>query len=310
MLGKAIIGTTMTFIFASRPYRWAWDRKHINSMMSFGWPLLLTGVAAFGSQQADQMLVGAVFSLEMMASYTLAFSIVSLPWFIFGQVAASLVLPIMARSQDDLVRLRRQYRLCLQIAAVFAATFYLPLIAVGEQLIVLLYGDKYKGTGVFVSLLGAAFAVRFLRFAPAAAALAKGDTVNQLYTTIWRGASLPLALGVVAVGGTPIQIAACALVGEILSAMVSIFRLWRRQNVPLHDSCSAIMYLIVVISPAAALALFDLRDFTVQIAGITVIGAFLIVFVTARLFFPDVIRHVLDAVQLGIPRVRWAPRIR
>jgi hypothetical protein len=39
------------------------------------------------------MLVGAVFSLNVLASYALAFSTVSIPVFIFAQVAASLMLP-------------------------------------------------------------------------------------------------------------------------------------------------------------------------------------------------------------------------
>jgi len=122
------------------------------------------------------------------------------------------MLPILSRAQDDPARLRRQYRVCVQAAAAAGVMFTLPPILVGEQLVKLLYGGKYQGTGVFVALLGAAVAVRFLRFVPAVVATAKADTMNQLYSNLWRGASLPLALGVVAVGGTPVQIAACAVV--------------------------------------------------------------------------------------------------
>jgi len=101
MIAKAVVSTAMTFVFARRPYRWAWERAPLRCMLLFGWPLLLNGLVMFGCQQADQILVGAAFSLNVLASYALAFSLVSIPWFIFGQVGSALMLPILSRAQDD-----------------------------------------------------------------------------------------------------------------------------------------------------------------------------------------------------------------
>jgi O-antigen/teichoic acid export membrane protein len=297
MVGKALLGTAMTFAFAQRPYRWSWEREYLRNMLSFGWPLLLTGLAMFGSQQADQMIIGAVFSLDLLASYALAYSIVSIPWFIFSQVGASLMLPLLARVQDDSVGLCRQYRLCLQTAASIGVIFYLPLTVSGEQLVTLLFGAKYEGAGVFVAVLGAVFAVRFLRFSASYAAAAKADTINQLYSYLWRGISLPLALGVVAVGGNPLQIAGCAVVGEILAAVYSLFRLQWRQGVSFRESYTASIYLCTWVTLGVGFALLGGAHLHFGWVVLVAIGATLIAIGAAWFMFPEVFRLVIHAVR-------------
>jgi len=299
MIGKAVTGAVLTFILATRPYRWAWEREHWRGMLSFGWPLLLTGLVMFGSQQADQLLVGAVFSLNTLASYSLAFSLVSIPWFIFGSVADSLMLPLLARVQDDAEHLHRQYRVCAQTAAVAGVIFTLPLIVLGEQLTTLLYGTKYQGTGVFVALLGAAAALRFLRLAPTIAAMARADNINQLYSNLWRAANLPLALGVVALGGTPVQIAGCGLVAEVLAVLVSVRLLRRRQGVPLRESSSACIYAVTMVSIATAVAVLARTSWSVWLATAVAAGTLAIALGAAWSIFPDVARLASDTMRRG-----------
>jgi O-antigen/teichoic acid export membrane protein len=297
MIAKAIVGTGMTFVFARRPYRWAWERTRLRSMLMFGWPLLLNGLVMFGCQQADQMLVGAKFSLNVLASYALAFSLASIPWFISGQVGSALMLPILSRAQDDPERLRRQYRVCIQAAAAAGVIFTLPIILAGEQLVRSLYGAKYQGTGVFVALLGAAFAVRFLRFVPAVVATARADTMNQLYSNLWRGASFPLALCVVFFGGTPVQIAACAVIAEMLATVVSAVLLWRRQGVPLRESYGAAIYLVVFVSAGLAVALLGGADLNTAWLAVVVTGGLLLALGAACFMSPESARSLIDAVR-------------
>ncbi len=289
MIAKAICGTAATFVLAQRPYRWGWDRAYILKMLGFGWPLLLSSLVMFGSQQADQMLIGSVFSLNLLANYALAFSLVSIPWFIFSQVGGSLMLPLMSRAQDDFERLRHQYRLCVDMAVIAGAVFTLPLIMAGEQLVTLVFGLKYQGSGVFVALLGASIAVRFLRSAPAYAAAAKGDTLNQLYSYLWRGLSLPLALAVVGAAGTPVQVASCALIGEVSAAVVSVVRLRRRQGVPLRDTFRAGLYLTTTVSVAVGITLLGGARLGIPWIAVVTTGTLLFAVVSAWFMFPNTV---------------------
>ncbi|MBZ5499106.1 MAG: oligosaccharide flippase family protein [Acidobacteriia bacterium] len=297
MICKAALGSAMSFVLARRPYRWAWESAYVRSMLSFGWPLLLTGFVMFGCQQADQVLVGAVFSLNVLANYALAYFLVSIPWFIFGQVGGSLMLPLLSRAQDDPDWFRRQYRVCAQASTVAGVVIILPLIVAGEQLVTLLFGVKYRGTGMFVAVLGAAFALRFLRVASATSAMAKADTVNQLYSYIWRAASLPLALGVVLAHGTPLQIAACAVLGEVLAAIVSLVRLWRRQRVPLRESFAPSAYLLTLVTLGVGFSFLGGANLSIWPAIIIAVVMFSIAVCTAWFMFPEVGRSFLAAIR-------------
>jgi O-antigen/teichoic acid export membrane protein len=295
LLGKAAIGIVMTHVLARQPYRWGWHSDHVRGMWTFGWPLLLTGLLVFASQQADQAVVGAFLSLENLAAYALALSLVSIPWFIFGQVGSSIMLPILSAAQDDPGLFRRQYRVCVDYAAVGAIVLTLPLIVVGEQVVTLLYGSKYVGTGNIMALLGAAAAVRFLRFVPAVAAMARADTLNQLYSNVWRSLSLPLVLAVASLGGDVILIATCALVAELAAALVSILRLRQRQGVPLRDTAGGAGYVIGFVSAGLALVYFGTPRWGYWSAAAIMFTGLALSILVAWILFPGFARMVVEA---------------
>lgn len=299
MLIKAGMTTAITYAFAQSPYEWRWHRLHAVRILNFGWPLLITGLVIFAAQQADQLIVGAMFSLNVLATYALAFSLVSIPYSIFGQVVSSLALPIMSRAQNDLPRLRTQYRICAQVAATAGATCSVPLIVIGEWLVTSLYGAKYAGAGPFMAVLGASAAARFLRYAPAVAALAKADTINQLISNLWRAVSLPLALAVWMIGGGPLHIASCALAGEFFAVGVSLLRLAKRQQIPLRDTAGPAIYLATLAAVAAIAALvFPIR---LSFGWALVIGviATAVPLALASVVFPEITHVVWNRVRHG-----------
>lgn len=259
-LAKIALGVAMTHILARMPYRWEWDREYLRSMLAFGWPLLLNGFMMFLSQQGDQMLIGATFSLDDLGSYSIAFSLALVPWFIFGQVGSSLMLPTLARQQDDRERFERHYRRCLEFSVVGALIVLGPLVVAGDPLVRLLYGPKYSGVGTLMTVFGAMVALRFFRWAPAVAAMSQADTKNQFIGNVVRAASLPLALLVVALGTRNVAaVAMCGLVGESLAILVSVLRVRKRQGIGLDAHTRPILFLLgwIVIGAAARYWLGD-----------------------------------------------------
>ena len=293
MVGKAVIGMLMTHFLSRHSYRWSWHREYLRGMWLFGWPLLLNGVLIFASQQADQVLVGSCLSLENLASYALALSLVSIPGVIFTQVASSLVLPILSRAQDNPEQFRRHYRSCVEYAGIGAVVLTLPLIIGGEQVVTLLYGQKYAGTGTVMGILGAAAAVRFLRVTPAIASMARADTMNQLYSNIWRAVSLPLGCTVVLLGGGVTLIAACSLLAEVVATVVSFLRLRQRQGLPLRDATGAVSYVFGFLAVGLGLLHFGVSHWSFYLAG-AAIGAMVMVSILVAWFaFPGFARMVM-----------------
>ena len=301
LVGKPALGLLMTHVLAAEPYGLCWRRDYVREMAKFGWPLVLNGFLMFASMQADQFLVAGILSTQDLASYALAFSLASVPWYMFVQPAASLMLPVLSRVQDDPDRFRTHYRSCVELAATGAVAFTLPLIVFGEQFVTLLYGRKYAGTGELVALLGAATAFRFLRFAPAVASTACADTRNQLNSNLVRAASLPLAALAAAFGGGLVAIAGAALAGEIAAGVVSIGRLARRQGVRVRANQRAATYLAAFLALAAALVWLGSPGWSNGLAALVLVLLVVLIVSSAWVAFPRTVRPLIWRVLDGVP---------
>ena len=286
MAANAAFSTVMTHLVAERRYQCQWYPEHGKPMLLFSWPLLLNGLLMFACQEADQILVAKSFSLSALAGYALALTLVSIPWFIFAQTGSSLMLPILSRSRDEWDRYRAAYRECVTYAAMASVFLLLPLIVAGEHIATLLYGVKYAGVGMVVAILGAASAVRFVRFTPAIAAMARADTVNQLYANLVRAVSVPLAIGVVAtMNGDLVLIAACALVAEAAAALFSIYRLRQRQGIPLRDNLAAGVFIAAFLSAGLAVVFVGAGSWNLWIASGATALLMIAALVTSLLLF-------------------------
>ncbi len=288
MVGNAVLSMVMTHFAATRPYRLVWHRVLGRRMLKFAWPLLLNGLVMFLCQEADQILVAKSLSLSSLAGYALALTLVSIPWFIFAQTGSTLMLPILSRAQDEWERYREAYRECVTYAAMASVFLLLPLIVAGEQIVTLLYGAKYSGVGPVIAILGAASAVRFVRFTPAIAAMAKADTINQLYANLWRAISFPLAIIVVlTAGGNVALVAGCALAAEIAATLFSVFRLRFRQGIPLRDNLAAGAFIAVFLSAGLGVVFAGAGHWSIWIASGVCMLLSLAALVVSLLVFPN-----------------------
>jgi uncharacterized membrane protein YjjP (DUF1212 family) len=143
-----------------------------------------------------------------------------------------------------------------------------------------------------MALLGATSAVRFLRFVPAVAATSRADTLNQLYSNLWRGVSLPLAIAVALLGGGVALIAACALFAELAAAVVSVVRLWLRQNVPLQDTAGAAAYVLGFVTIGLGLVLLGTPRWGYWSTAAALLTVGVVSLLVAWLLFPRVARTV------------------
>jgi O-antigen/teichoic acid export membrane protein len=126
----------------------------------------------------------------------------------------------------------------------------------GEALMRLVYGGKYAGSGIILACLAGANAYRNLRIAPSLAALAKGDSQNQLISNLWRVSSLLPALALVLIHKPIWMRACCGWFGEALGCWASFVRLRRRDGVPLSVSLVPTQWLTLMVASAGVVAWF------------------------------------------------------
>jgi O-antigen/teichoic acid export membrane protein len=233
---KALLTCGAAFYLAERPYQFRLHREYAMRMLHFGWPLLLNGLVTFFIVRGDQFLVASFYSMADLGVYAAAASLTLVPTLFFTRVFASVMLPLMAKVQDDPVVFNRRYGLVIAVVCAFSAIYAVTVILGAEAFMQLAFGRKYHGTGVILAWLAVANAFRNIRLAPAVAAIAKGDSMNQMISNLWSGVSLLPALAV-ALAGQPVWLVACAgLVGEAFACAVSFRRLSRRDGVPASQS--------------------------------------------------------------------------
>src|SRR5262249_1653877 len=125
---------------------------------------------------------------------------------------------------------------CGELASICATLLACGLILLGEGFVTLAFGAKYKGAGAIVAWLATANAIRIMRAIPTLAAMARGDTMNNLISNIFRVLSLAFGLACVYIHAPITWIAACGVIGEIFAITVSWRRLKAKQGVSVWAS--------------------------------------------------------------------------
>ncbi len=290
LLGKEFSAVALTHLLADRPYRLAWRPPQVRGMMAFSWPLLLNGLVMFAAQQADQMVIGGVFSLADLGAYSIAFTLPSVAFFIFAQVASSLMLPTLAGRQDDRAGFEKCYHRCMEMAVVASLAVFAPLVMAGGDIVRFLYGAKYHDLDDLVAIFSIMAAMRLFRWSPAVASMSCADTKNQLIGNIARSVSLPIVLAVIALGNRDMEaIAMCGLAGEALAILISLLRIRERQGIGFKSQARPFLYFAGWVGVGMAINILWRHSAHTGMFGTLLLwgaGA-----VTAFYLFPD-LRHI------------------
>jgi len=210
---QALMMLLASHFVAKRNYQVSWNRVFASRLFAFGWPLLLNGLLMFGVFQGDRLIVGTAYSMAELGVFSVAFALVMMIVLTIAKLAAALLLPLFSRVQADQETLRRYLRLSVQILALIGGVVALPLILIGGDLIVMIYGEQYTSAAEFLAWMGVQLAARTFRLVPAIAAMAKGDTKNSMFANLFRTIGVLLAV-VAAWLALPIaSIIICGVVG-------------------------------------------------------------------------------------------------
>lgn len=231
LLAQTAAGTVISHIVGGGGYRMAWDREAAGRIMRFGWPLMINGVVMYLVLQGDQTIVGVGYDMATLGAYAAAFTLASTPAMMVVRLASTTVFPLLSRAQAEPAMFARRVAGTAEGLGLVGGTLGIGLIVLGPLGVRILYGGAYVGAEAVVGLLGAVWAVRVLRATPALAAMARGDTLNTMWSNVWRCLGLVGAVAA-AWGGADVRlIAAAALGGELLALGASCVLLHRRHGV-------------------------------------------------------------------------------
>jgi O-antigen/teichoic acid export membrane protein len=256
LIVKAVCTCVSSHFLAERAYRVAYHREYVGRMLKFGWPLALNGVLMFGIMQGGQIVVGTFYTMDELGAYSAAAALTLAPTFLFGRIFNSITLPLLAKAQDDQQLFHTRYQQCLIVLSAFSMFTSICFVVGAEGMMRLVFSDKYAGSGVLLAWLATANAFRNLRIAPALAALARGDTKNEMFASTWRALSLLLAVAA-AVANQPVWvIAATGVAGEVLACFVAFKLLQNRSGIRISEHFGALLWIVPTTIMSFALAKF------------------------------------------------------
>jgi O-antigen/teichoic acid export membrane protein len=261
---QALLYVVCTHVTARRPYSWATDLRRFSQICTFGWPLVINGTLLFAITQGDRVAVGAAYSKEQLAVWSIALLLTSAPWTLVGRVAVSIALPILSRSRVNRSVFDDRYAAYMQGLAMIAVFMTTPMLLAGGPLMSLVFGPAYGQTGAFIGLLALGQAIRVCRFGPTMASLAYGQTSNLVAANVGRMLGVGLAITAASCGAEMIWIALSGVVGETVALGIAIWRLGARSPVAPMQSIRAFLPLAVSLSCVGLLEASDVMPTSIS----------------------------------------------
>lgn len=159
LVGGNLLSSLLTTIWSYRLgkgtlNRFTWDKEAVQELFSFGRWIFISTAMTFLAQQADRLILGKLFSLEMLGIYTIAFTFSDIPRAIIEQINGKVIFPVLSK-KADLPRsslrekiLQKRWFLLVGLAVGIAI-----LSSFGDLLILALYDSRYKDAAWMLPIL-------------------------------------------------------------------------------------------------------------------------------------------------------------
>ena len=310
LVGKSLIYGIMTHVIAEHRFKPRYNARWLRESLLFGWPLLLSGFVQLANFQGDSAVVAYGYTKAQLGEFAVALTMAMAPGSVLLRVCHTVSLPMLVEVQNDLPRFIARYGCYVELMALLSCFVTLGMAFCGEQLIVLLYGLKYAGIGALACCLTAVQGLRIVRGATVGAAMAQGDTLNNLVSNLWRLSGLALALVVGVLHGSLTWFALTGVAGEIIALSSAIYRLSAKHSISSKiTTLPTLLGLLYVLSAIALKWMLPLPPYSwlnwllLIVALILNVGVFLLCFPSLRLMMVEFWQKLRSRLHTPVPAV-------
>ncbi|KEZ15309.1 Polysaccharide biosynthesis protein [Sphingobium yanoikuyae] len=248
---QQVMALVASYIGAQWRYTLGFDRDLINRALAFGWPMTANSLLLYFVFNGDRLIVSNQFGLATLGWFSAAVMLTMTPMNFVARTLQTVLLPAMARQQENPIMLQRQYDLTISLLGLVAIGFVSSLALVGGRALVLIFGAKFAPAEPFIILLAMAQGIRLLRAAPALVAMAMAETRNPLYANIVRGIFILVGLAVALRTQSIFALIVVSIIGEILSTGFAGWFVHRKLGLYARH-----LYIVLASSMMASILLF------------------------------------------------------
>lgn len=227
-IATSLISVALSHIVARSRYRLGFDRGAFESILSYGWPLLLSGMVIFLATQGDRIVVGAMEGMRDLAAYAAVAAITGGMSVFFAKLLGNLFLPLISESREDPAAYAARSRTTGAAALLVIACVVFPFASLGAPIVPVLFGGSYAVPTLLVTFLAILAAATVLRSWCVVISLSMGGTGDILAFNIVRVGGIVGAYLAVADGYGIVWVAASMCAGDVAATVLALWRVSRR----------------------------------------------------------------------------------
>lgn len=229
--------------------RLIWDKEAAKELFSFGRWIFISTAMTFLAMQADRLILGKIFSLEMLGIYTVAYTFADLPKQVGSRISSKVIFPILSQLADlPRDRLRAKILQKRWLMLVGMAVFVAVLVSFGDLLVLALYDRRYKDAAWMLPILALGMWPALLPQTISPSLLAIGKPLYTAYGNflkfIYMVIGLPLGFSMMGVFGAVLVVA----FNDLPVYAADNYGLWREGLTGIGQDIKATLLLIGLIA--------------------------------------------------------------
>lgn len=153
---KSILRTIWSHFLLKEPFnRFKWDPSAIKEIWGFGKWILISTAVTFLAGQTDRLIMGKLFTMEILGIFSIAFGLAEIPKQLVGALSGRVIFPALAQLKDEPRPVFREKLLRNRGKILLLGAAGLAVVgAFGDLVIRLLYDHRYEAaTWMFPLLL-------------------------------------------------------------------------------------------------------------------------------------------------------------
>ena len=175
-LAKVVVANFLFLLSGLKKHKPSLHYKHtdIKSMIGFGMFQMGERSINYFNSQFDTILIGKLLGAESLGVYTIAKTLVMKPAQIINPIITKVTFPVMAKVQDDEIKLRSIYLKTINYLCSINAPIYIAIAVLAEPIILLLFGEQWLNAVPILQILSVYYILRSTGNPIGALQLAKG----------------------------------------------------------------------------------------------------------------------------------------
>ena len=158
LVAGALIGQTMNLVLLWKASKWRprfeYDLHIARTLFRFGSWVLIESVAAWLLVWGDTLIVGKLLGLRSLGVYQTGWTLVSVVFGLALNPILSVLFPTFSRMQGDIEGLRMSFHRIDRLIIAVSLPIGVGLFLTGPGLASVLFGDRWEGLGLVLSMLG------------------------------------------------------------------------------------------------------------------------------------------------------------